>query len=101
MAADAWGQQTLLSVEGRASYLLPHTERVKERVRIKSDMRFGAALMYGYPDRAVEFSIEQVAMDLNDGTTDGRLVMVPILISGYWRWVAPDRRWIPFFGMGI
>jgi outer membrane protein W len=101
MAADAWGQQTLLSVEGRASYLLPHTEKVEERVRIKSDMMFGASLMYGYPDRAVEFSIEQVAMDLNDGTTDGRLVMVPILISGYRRWVAPDRRWIPFFGMGI
>lgn len=101
IAADAWGQQTLLSVEGRASYLWPHTEEVGDRVRIKSDMMFGAALMYGYPDRAVEFSIEQVAMDLNDGTTDGRLVMVPILISGYWRFVAPGRSWTPFVGAGV
>ena len=101
MAADAWGQQTLLSVEGRASYLLPHTEKVEERVRIKSDMMFGASLMYGYPDRAVEFSIEQVEMDLDDGTTDGRLVMVPVFISGYWRFVGTDSRWIPFVGMGF
>lgn len=101
MVATAWGQQTLLSVEGRASYLLPHTEKVEERVKITSDMMFGVGLTYGYMDRAVEFSIEQVAMDLDDGATDGRLVMVPILISGYWRFVGTDGRWIPFVGMGI
>lgn len=101
MAADAWGQQTLLALSGRASYLSPHTEKVEERVKITSDMMFGAGLTYGYMDRAVEFSIEQVEMDLDDGTTDGRLVMVPVFISGYWRWVAPERQWIPFVGMGF
>jgi outer membrane protein W len=97
----AWGQQTVLSLEGRVAYLLSHTEEVDDSVRIKSDPMFGVGLTYGYPDRGVGFSIEQVVQDLDDGITDGRLVMVPILMTGYWRFVGGNRPWTPFMGIGV
>lgn len=99
-SANAWGQGTILSLEGRTSYFLP-APFVDEDIDVSDGLGFGAAVTYGYRDRAVEFSIERVSVELEDDSLSGDLVMLPILMTGYWRFHPYSRRWFPFIGVGF
>ena len=101
-ATIARGQEsTILSLEARATYLPTTSHDVRGDVDFNQTVGVGAAVMYGYRDRAIEFSIGRVSIDLDGEELDGSLVMLPVFLTGYFRFHPFGRRWFPFIGIGF
>ena len=101
IVSNTWAQETILSVGAKTTYVMPHTDSAGGTVEVKGGGMFGASLTYGYQDRGVEFSVERLMTDLRGDTLDGKLVMLPLMVSGFWRFYVPGRRFIPSVGIGV
>ena len=101
LVPNAWAQETILALGGQASYLFPHSDSAGGKVEVDGGLMWGASLMYGYQNGGVELSVERVVTDLEGDTVDGKLLMLPVMVSGFWRFHAPGRRLIPYMGVGI
>lgn len=97
VVGNAWGQQTLLSLEAKTVYAFPRSGGV----HVDGTLGQGLALTYGYRDRAVEFSVERFGAKLKGNGLEGNLIMLPILLSGYLRFHPYGRRWFPSVGVGF
>jgi outer membrane protein W len=95
----AWGQ--ILSVELRSTGMLAHTEDNAGHVRFKDAVGAGTAITYGYRDRAIELSMDVVPVNVDGGKLDGRVIMMPVMVSGYFRFHPFGRRWFPYIGAGV
>jgi outer membrane protein W len=94
-------QETILALGGQASYLFPHSDSAGGKVEVEGEFMGGINLLYGYPNGGVELSVDRVVTELKGDTVDGKLLMLPVMVSGLWRFHAPGRRLIPYAGLGI
>ena len=101
LVPNTWAEETILALGVQTSYLFPHTDSAGGKVEVEGGQMWGAGLTYGYQDRGIELSIEWVATDIEGDTVDGELIMIPVMISGFWRFYASGRRLIPSLGIGI
>ena len=99
LTSHAWAE--ILSFDFRTSYYFPHSEEVKGDVDVKGAAGFGFAINYGYRDRTVELSVDLARLKLEGDQVDGDLLIVPIFISGYFRFHPFGRRWFPYIGAGV
>jgi hypothetical protein len=97
VVGNAWGQQTLLTLEAKTGYAFPRSGGV----HVDGALGGGLALTYGYRDRAVEFSVERLAAKVKGNGLEGNLIMLPILLNGYLRFHPYGRRWFPSVGAGF
>lgn len=91
----------ILSVDLHSTYIPAHSSNVKGVVRLKEGVGGGVTVMYGYRDRALEMTLDVVPVVVKGDRIDGRLQMMPLIFSGYWRYHPFGRRWFPYLGVGL
>jgi outer membrane protein W len=101
LVSNAWAQETIMALGGQASYLFPHSDSAGGKVDVEGEFMGGINFLYGYQNRGVELSVERVVTVLEGDTVDGKLLTLPVMISGLWRFHAPGRRLIPYMGVGV
>jgi outer membrane protein W len=100
------GSRTVLTLGGHAFFmpgqtdLYPFAENVTRSLRFDSALLYDVAMIYGYTDRLIEFSVGQTTTTLVSGGTRAHVTMRPLLVTGQWRWYRPRRMLIPYLGAG-
>lgn len=100
------GRRTVFALGGHALFTPGQTDGYPlgpdetRSMRFDSALLYDVALIYGYTDRLVEFSVGQATTELTRGGTRAHVTMRPMLVTGQWRWYQSRRVLVPYLGAG-
>lgn len=100
------GARTVFALGGHGYFMPGQTDSYPleqdrtQSLRFDGALQYDIALLYGFSDRLIEFSVGQTTTTLSRGGTRAHVTMRPLLVTGLWRWYQPRRFFIPYFGVG-